>query len=226
MLASANLWMGLAGLVYLVAGVFLLRKEIGMDRGWEKLIIPLGPVFIAASLAAFAPEHFRGPEFVAEYGPIVDARARVLGVFCRMRIASGSHQSRAAEVRTPLNHLARANVLLVRLHPVSAVRAQTSHKSICVDLHAERPLVCRRRVGSRRTAQSCGLAATIEMDDFIRALRSGDCSDLLWRAAFSSSPVCAWRAVGGDDAVVDSQSPPSGRTAQERSCSAPESAWL
>jgi uncharacterized membrane protein len=69
MLASVNFWMGLAGLVYLVAGVFLLRKEIVMDRGWEKLIIPLGPVFIAASLAAFAPEHFRGPEFVQNMVP-------------------------------------------------------------------------------------------------------------------------------------------------------------
>ena len=69
MLASVNIWMGLAGLVYLVAGVFMLRKEIVMDRGWEKLIIPLGPVFIAVSLAVFAPEHFRGPEFVQNMVP-------------------------------------------------------------------------------------------------------------------------------------------------------------
>jgi uncharacterized membrane protein len=69
MLAPTNIWMGLAGLVYLVAGVLMLRKEIVMDRGWEKLIIPLGPVFIAVSLAVFAPEHFRGPEFVQSMVP-------------------------------------------------------------------------------------------------------------------------------------------------------------
>jgi len=63
MLTPTNIWMGLAGLVYLVAGVFILRKEIGAARGMDKLIA-LGPVFIAVSLATFAPEHFRGPEFV------------------------------------------------------------------------------------------------------------------------------------------------------------------
>ncbi len=68
MLGPTNLWMSLAGLVYLVAGIFLLRKEIGAARGWDKLIA-LGPVFIAASLATFAPEHFRGPEFVANMVP-------------------------------------------------------------------------------------------------------------------------------------------------------------
>jgi hypothetical protein len=63
MLSSTNFWMCFAGLLYLVAGVFLLRKEIGAAPGWEKLIT-LGSVFIAASLAVFAPEHFHGPEFV------------------------------------------------------------------------------------------------------------------------------------------------------------------
>jgi uncharacterized membrane protein len=68
MLSSINFWMCFAGLIYLVAGVFILRKEIGAARGWDKLIA-LGCVFIAVSLAVFAPEHFRGPEFVQNMVP-------------------------------------------------------------------------------------------------------------------------------------------------------------
>jgi uncharacterized membrane protein len=68
MLASANFWMCLAGLVYLAAGAFTFRKEIGAARGFDRLIT-LGPVFIASSLAAFAPEHFQGPEFVQNMVP-------------------------------------------------------------------------------------------------------------------------------------------------------------
>jgi uncharacterized membrane protein len=68
MLSSKNFWMGLAGLIYLVAGVFILRKEIGAARGWDKLIA-FDCVLIAVSLAVFAPEHFRGPEFVRNMVP-------------------------------------------------------------------------------------------------------------------------------------------------------------
>ena len=68
MLSSPNFWMGFAGLIYLVAGVFILRKEISAARGWDKLIT-LAPVFIAVSLAIFAPEHFRGPQFVQSMVP-------------------------------------------------------------------------------------------------------------------------------------------------------------
>jgi len=68
MLSSTNFWMCLAGLVYLLAGIFILRKEISAARGWDKLII-LAPVFIAVPLAIFAPEHFRGPEFVQNMVP-------------------------------------------------------------------------------------------------------------------------------------------------------------
>ena len=68
MLSSTNFWMCLAGLFYLVAGVFMLRKEISAARGWDKLIT-FAPVFIAVPLAVFAPEHFRGPEFVGNMVP-------------------------------------------------------------------------------------------------------------------------------------------------------------
>jgi len=61
--------MGLAGLVYLFAGVFVLRKDISAARGWDKLIT-LGCVFIAVSLAIFAPEHFHGgPTYIQDMAP-------------------------------------------------------------------------------------------------------------------------------------------------------------
>jgi uncharacterized membrane protein len=68
MLSSTNFWMCFAGLIYLVAGVFILRNEISAARGWDKLIT-LGCVFIAVPLAVFAPEHFRGPEFIQKMVP-------------------------------------------------------------------------------------------------------------------------------------------------------------
>src|ERR1700727_751380 len=65
MLSSVNFWMCFAGLIYLVAGVFILRKEISAARGWDKLIT-LGGIFIAVRLAVFAPEHFGGPMGIPE----------------------------------------------------------------------------------------------------------------------------------------------------------------
>jgi len=68
--SATNFWMCLAGIIFLFAGVFILRKESGAARGLEKLII-LGSVFIAASLATFAPEHFggRGPDYIQTMAP-------------------------------------------------------------------------------------------------------------------------------------------------------------
>ncbi len=68
MLSSINFWMCLAGLISLVAGVFILRNEISAARGWDKLIT-LGCIFIAVPLAVFAPEHFGGPMQVANMVP-------------------------------------------------------------------------------------------------------------------------------------------------------------
>jgi len=68
MLSATNFWMCFAGLVYLAGGIFIFRKEISAARGWDKLI-SLGCVFIAVSLAVFAPEHFQGPEFVQKMVP-------------------------------------------------------------------------------------------------------------------------------------------------------------
>lgn len=68
MLSSINFWMCFAGLVYLVAGAFIFRKEIVAARGWDRLIA-LASIFIAVSLAVFAPEHFGGPMHVSEAVP-------------------------------------------------------------------------------------------------------------------------------------------------------------
>jgi uncharacterized membrane protein len=69
MLSSTNFLMGFAGLIYFVAGVLILRKEIRAARGWDKLIT-LGCVFIAVPLAVFAPEHFHGgPRYIQNMAP-------------------------------------------------------------------------------------------------------------------------------------------------------------
>ena len=68
MSSSTNFWMGCAGLIYLVAGALVLRREISAARGWDKLI-SLGCVFFAVPLAVFAPEHFHGPMFVQNMVP-------------------------------------------------------------------------------------------------------------------------------------------------------------
>ena len=69
MLSSTNFLMGFAGLIYFVAGVLILRKEISAARGWDKLIT-LGCVFIAVPLAVFAPEHFHGgPRYIQNMAP-------------------------------------------------------------------------------------------------------------------------------------------------------------
>ncbi len=68
MLSSINFWMCLAGLIYLVAGVFTFRQEISAARGWDKLIA-MGCMFIAVPLAVFAPEHFGGPMKISDMIP-------------------------------------------------------------------------------------------------------------------------------------------------------------
>jgi uncharacterized membrane protein len=68
MLSSTNFWMCFAGLIYLAAGVLVLRKEISAARGWDKLI-SLGCVFFAVPLAVFAVEHFGGAKFIQNIVP-------------------------------------------------------------------------------------------------------------------------------------------------------------
>lgn len=68
MLSSVNFWMSLAGIFFLVVGIILRRREISVAHGLDKLVV-LAPVLIATALAAFAPEHFQGPNFVQNMVP-------------------------------------------------------------------------------------------------------------------------------------------------------------
>jgi uncharacterized membrane protein len=68
MLSSTNFWMCFAGLIYLVVGILIHRKEIAAARGWDKLVV-FGPVFIAVPLAVFAVEHFRAARFIQTMVP-------------------------------------------------------------------------------------------------------------------------------------------------------------
>lgn len=68
MLSSPNFWMILAGILYLAAGLVTFRKDLAAASGFDKLVA-LSPVFIAVSLAAFAPEHFHGPQYVQDSVP-------------------------------------------------------------------------------------------------------------------------------------------------------------
>jgi uncharacterized membrane protein len=52
MLSSTNFWMCFAGIIYLVAGVLVIRKEVISARGWDKLIA-FGCVFVAVPLHLF-----------------------------------------------------------------------------------------------------------------------------------------------------------------------------
>ena len=61
-------WPWFAGLVFLLAGLFLVRKSLAAARGLEKLAV-LGRVFFAASLAVFAGEHLAGAQFLRELVP-------------------------------------------------------------------------------------------------------------------------------------------------------------
>src|SRR3984893_9299382 len=69
MLSSTNFWMCFVGLIYLVAGVFVLRKEISAARGWDKLLT-LRCDFIPVPLAVCAPEHLHGgPRYIQNMAP-------------------------------------------------------------------------------------------------------------------------------------------------------------
>src|SRR5665811_686562 len=61
-------WLWFAGLIFLFAGLFAVRKELPAARGLDKLLA-LGRVFVAASLALFGTEHLAGAQFVMQVVP-------------------------------------------------------------------------------------------------------------------------------------------------------------
>jgi len=68
MVSSFILWPCLAGVVVLLLGLILIRKEFAAAKGLDKLVV-LGPVFVAAPLAVFAGEHLAGPRVLMQVVP-------------------------------------------------------------------------------------------------------------------------------------------------------------
>ena len=69
MFTHSVFWLWFAGLVFLAAGLVVLRKELVAARGLDKLIA-LGPVFVGAPLAVFAAEHFTAARDIMQLVPV------------------------------------------------------------------------------------------------------------------------------------------------------------
>jgi uncharacterized membrane protein len=68
--ARAVLWPALLGAVFFAAGVFTYRRDVPGSGDREAFgLTALGPVFVAASLAAFAGEHFTAAPLLAQLVP-------------------------------------------------------------------------------------------------------------------------------------------------------------
>ena len=151
MLSSTNFWMCFAGLIYLVVGVFILRKEISAARGWDKLIT-LGCVFIAVPLAVFAPEHFGGPSLsqnmVPSWMPAHLFWAYFVG--CALLAAATSLTVRKF-VRLSSTLLGLMFFLFVCMIYIPYALAHPKNR-FAWTYRAKRPLFCRRCMGSRRAA--------------------------------------------------------------------------
>ncbi|MGA3300979.1 MAG: hypothetical protein ABSD87_12885 [Candidatus Acidiferrales bacterium] len=61
-------WMSLAGVVFLIAGMFAFRREVQAAAGLDKWIA-LGSVFVAAPLATFGAEHLTAARSLMEAVP-------------------------------------------------------------------------------------------------------------------------------------------------------------
>jgi uncharacterized membrane protein len=58
----------LSGLLFVLVGVILARRDVMAARGVDKLVA-VGSVFVGASLAAFGAEHFTIPQFIQQVIP-------------------------------------------------------------------------------------------------------------------------------------------------------------
>lgn len=70
MISPATFWPSALGLGFLVAGIWTYRRDLLAESSGSHLpLVALGPVFIAASLAAFAGEHFTAARSLAQLVP-------------------------------------------------------------------------------------------------------------------------------------------------------------
>lgn len=69
MLSQDIFWPWFAGLIVLIAGLFLARRRFAKAHGLDKLIV-LGPVFIAAGIAVFGAEHLVRPRALMQLVPV------------------------------------------------------------------------------------------------------------------------------------------------------------
>ena len=69
MTASAAFWPGLLGITFLVLGAFTYRHDVQATRRAGLGLAALGPVFVAASIAAFSGEHFTAAPIIARLVP-------------------------------------------------------------------------------------------------------------------------------------------------------------
>ena len=70
MISPATFWPSALGLGFLIAGIWTYRRGLLAESSGSQLpLVALGPVFIAASLAAFAGEHFTAAGSLAQLVP-------------------------------------------------------------------------------------------------------------------------------------------------------------
>lgn len=68
MFSPAVLWLWIAGLAFLAAGLAYARRDFGAARGLERLVV-LGPALYAAPLAAFGAEHLTSSQAIEQGVP-------------------------------------------------------------------------------------------------------------------------------------------------------------
>ncbi len=69
MISPASFWPSALGVGFLLAGLWTYRDLLAESSGPQLRLIALGPVFVAASLAAFAGEHFTAARSLSQLVP-------------------------------------------------------------------------------------------------------------------------------------------------------------
>ena len=69
MISAATFWPSALGFGFLIAGIWTYRRDLAEPSGERLRLVALGPVFVAASLAAFAGEHFTAARAIAQLVP-------------------------------------------------------------------------------------------------------------------------------------------------------------